>query len=116
MGYIEEFAELAELKGVKKRDVVRSAQKGIEQLEYTAVNAMTTAFGFVIALTWVDTIRLAFQEGLKITGITGTGVKYSVLVAVLVTIFCVLGIVYLPKLVARKRVEETKRIVQKSQK
>ncbi|MFH1424613.1 MAG: DUF5654 family protein [archaeon] len=106
MPSIEEFEKLAHLSHMKDKEPVKKAQRSIEQLEHTAINAITTAFGFVIALTWVDTIRSLFDSFLISAGISGSGVSYQVFVALLITFFCVLGIVYLPKLVMQKQIEE----------
>jgi len=112
MPELEEFEKLAHLKDGKHFEVAR-AKRSIEQLEYTAVNAITTALGFVIALTWVDTIKLSFNEFLASAGITGTGLYYNIFVALLITLFCVIGIVYLPKIVIRRHIEEAEEAVKK---
>lgn len=116
MPSLEEFEQLSHLKKAQKHPEVAKAKRSIEQLEYTAVNSITLALGFVIALTWADTVQLVFQEFLFRAGITGEGVHISILVTILITVFCVIAIVYLPKLVMQKHVDEAGEAVEKQKK
>lgn len=116
MTYMEEFEKLAHEQELEHHHAVIKTRRSIEQLENTAINAITTALGFVIALTWVDTIRLTFQEALLQAGITGSGLQYNIMVTCIITFFCVLGIVYLPKLALKKDIEEATDIIGKMKK
>ena len=54
--------------------------------------AIAAGFAFVIALVWRDAIQAGIDKLLENFGITGSGYIYKIIVAVLVTVICVVGI------------------------
>jgi len=61
--------------------------------------AIAAAFGFVIALIWKEIIVGLFAlAGLKINDINdGTGAVIAIVAGVIITLVCVIGIMYISK-------------------
>jgi len=72
----------------------------LSEVKVSAATAMAAAFGFVIALIWRDIIigllKLAglWQDG-GFDNVTGAAV--SIVVALVITLVCVVGIIYISK-------------------
>ncbi len=64
------------------------------------------AFGFVIALVWRDAIKEIVNEFVKRSGIEGTGYIYQIIMAIIITMICVVGIMFLSKLKGQEDVKK----------
>lgn len=71
----------------------------LSEVKVSAATALAAAFGFVIALIWRDIIigllKLAdlWNDGFD----SLTGAAISIVIAIVITIVCVVGIVYITK-------------------
>jgi len=59
--------------------------------------AIVAAFAFVIALVWKDVIRDIVNKIVESVGIAGDTYIYQIMIAVLTTTICVIGIMYFSK-------------------
>ena len=66
------------------------------------VTAITAAFAFVIALTWRDAIRGTIDSFITKLGVPDTVYFYEFIVAIVVTIICVLGITFVSRYSVKK--------------
>ncbi len=66
------------------------------------ITAITAAFAFVIALTWRDAIRKSVDSIVTKLGVPDTVYFYEFLLAVVITIICVLGIMFASKYSVKK--------------
>ena len=64
--------------------------------------AITAAFAFVIAFAWKDAIRKAIDAYVKKIGIPDTVYFYEFVIAVIITIICVIGIMIVSRYGAKK--------------
>ena len=64
--------------------------------------AITAAFAFVIAFAWKDAIRKAIDSSVKRMGIPETVYFYEFIIAIIITIVCVIGIMIIAKYGAKK--------------
>jgi len=71
----------------------------IKEIKNTIAVAIAAAFGFIIALIWKDVIvGLVNMTGLSVTAPTDmTSAIVAIVTALVLTIICVLGIVYISK-------------------
>jgi biotin transporter BioY len=71
----------------------------IKEIKSTIAVAIAAAFGFIIALIWKDVIvGLINMTGLSVNAPTDTNsAVVAVVTALVLTIICVLGIVYISK-------------------
>jgi hypothetical protein len=71
----------------------------IKEIKNTIAVAIAAAFGFIIALIWKDIIiGLVNMTGLSIDAPTdATSAIVAVVTALIITIICVLGIIYISK-------------------
>jgi hypothetical protein len=71
----------------------------IKEIKSTVAVAIAAAFGFIIALIWKDVIvGLINMTGLSVTAPTNIpSAVVAVVTALVLTIICVLGIVYISK-------------------
>jgi hypothetical protein len=71
----------------------------IKEIKSTIAVAIAAAFGFIIALIWKDVIvGLVNMTGLSVTAPTNmNSAIVAVVTALILTIICVLGIVYISK-------------------
>lgn len=69
------------------------------EVKSTIAVAIGGAFGFVIALIWRDIIiGLMNMAGLSVSSFNDTmGAVIAIIVAIVITIICVLGILYISK-------------------
>jgi len=72
---------------------------GLGEVKATIATAIAAAFGFIIALIWRDIIVGLFDlAGLKINQISDvTGAITATIAGVIITVICVLGILYISK-------------------
>ena len=56
--------------------------------------AVLAAFAFIIALVWRDAIQGVVNEIVARMGLNGTGYIYTIIIASIVTLICVLGIMF----------------------
>ncbi len=54
--------------------------------------AIAAGFAFVMALVWRDAIQAGIDKILEKFGITGSGYIYKIILAVFVTLVCVIGL------------------------
>ena len=71
----------------------------LSEVKITISTAIAAAFGFIIALIWKEIIVGLFAlAGLTINDISdGTGAIIAVISGIIITIVCVLGILYISK-------------------
>ena len=71
----------------------------IKEVKSTIAIAIAGAFGFIIALIWRDIIiGLMNMAGLSVSSFeTGTEAAIATVVAIVITLICVLGILYITK-------------------
>ena len=71
----------------------------IKEIKSTIAVAIAAAFGFIIALIWKDVIvGLVNMTGLSVTAPTDmNSAIVAVVTALILTIICVLGIIYISK-------------------
>ena len=84
----------------------RSGKKVKSEIKKNVMTAVLAAFGFIIALVWRDAIREIVDEVIKRVGIEGTGYFFTIITAVLVTIVCVVGILFFSKLKGQEDVKK----------
>jgi len=72
---------------------------GVGDVKSTIATAIAAAFGFIIALIWRDIIVGLFDlAGLKINQISdATGAIIATVSGVIITVVCVIGILYVSK-------------------
>ncbi len=54
--------------------------------------AIAAGFAFVMALVWRDAIQAGIDRLFEKLGVEGTGYIYKIIIAVLVTVMCVVGL------------------------
>jgi hypothetical protein len=71
----------------------------IKEVKSTIAIAIAGAFGFIIALIWRDIIiGLMNMYGLSVSSFEdGTAAAIAIVVAIIITLICVLGILYITK-------------------
>ncbi|MEX2737818.1 MAG: DUF5654 family protein [Candidatus Wukongarchaeota archaeon] len=71
----------------------------VSEVKITAATAIAAAFGFIIALIWRDIIVGLFDlAGLKINQISdATGAIMATVAGIIITVVCILGIIYISK-------------------
>lgn len=72
------------------------AQVKIEAKKKASI-AISAAFAFVIALFWRDAVQEAIDKVLETLGLTGSAYIYKIITAVVVTILCVIGIIFISR-------------------
>ena len=72
------------------------AQVKIEAKKKASI-AISAAFAFVIALVWRDAIKEAIDKILENLGMTGSAYIYNIIAAVIVTVICVIGIMFISR-------------------
>ena len=72
---------------------------GVGEVKATIATAIAAAFGFIIALIWKEIIVGLFAlAGLNINDITdSTGAIIAIVSGIIITLVCVLGILYVSK-------------------
>ena len=91
---------MAEIEGKKKIASQRILEKGIEfrrEMRRTTVTAITTAFALVIALSWQDAIKTGIENLTSLLGLTGQEYFCKIISAIIVTVICVIAIMYLSR-------------------
>ncbi len=71
----------------------------LKDVKISTSTAIAAAFGFVIALIWKEIIVGLFAlAGLTINDITNTtGAVIAIISGIIITLFCVIGIIYISK-------------------
>lgn len=71
----------------------------LSEVKINISTAIAAAFGFVIALIWKEIIVGLFAlAGLSINDITNaTGAIIAIISGIIITLFCVIGIMYISK-------------------
>lgn len=93
---------------VKKsiKGIISSSSELKSEIKKNTLTAILAAFGFIIALVWRDAIQEIITEIVKRFGIDGTGYIYQIITAMLVTIICVMGILFVSKLKGQEDVKK----------
>lgn len=86
--------------------IKKAASKLKSEVKKNILAAILAAFGFIIALVWRDAIQAALNEIVARVGIEGTGYVYQITMAALITIICVIGILFLSKLKGEEDVKK----------
>ena len=74
--------------------VPSKAKEVKKEIRNKTTTAILAAFAFIIALVWRDVIKEAVDAIVKKAGIEGTGYIYTITSALLVTVICVVGIMF----------------------
>ena len=93
---------------LKMEKIKKNISKGISNVSqtYTKVQheirkniatAILAAFAFIIALVWRDAIQSGVNKLTEYLKISSTGYVYNIITALVVTIICVLGIMFFSK-------------------
>lgn len=80
------------------KKVKEAASKFKSEVKKNILTAILAAFGFIIALVWRDAIQAGVNEITSRVGMEGTGYVYQTTMAALITIICVIGILFFSKL------------------
>ena len=64
--------------------------------------AITAAFAFIMALVWRDAIKETVDKIVARAGIPESAYFYSIIIALIVTVVCVLGIMVVSRYGAKK--------------
>jgi len=64
--------------------------------------AIAAAFAFIIALTWRDAIRKSMDSAITKLGITETSFMHEIIIALIITIICVVGIMLISRYNVKK--------------
>ncbi len=73
-----------------------------------AATAIAAAFAFLIALTWRDAISEGVNKLISLLELTESAYLYKIVVAVVVTLICVIGVVLTSRLLRSKAAEGQK--------
>jgi hypothetical protein len=84
--------------GQGARVVTYGITKTAKDIRKHIITAISAAFAFVIALTWRDFINEGLDHLLENLGMQGDAYAYKFLAALLVTVICVLGIIFMARL------------------
>jgi len=76
----------------QKENLSKKAKEFHNDIRKHMATAIAAGFAFVMALVWRDAIQAGIDKILDKLGIEGSGYIYKVIVAVLVTIVCVVGL------------------------
>lgn len=93
------------IKKIKEKGIA-AKEKAIKIQQETrkhVTTAIAAAFGFVIALVWRDAIRKMIDSIVIRLGIPETVYVYEIVVAVIITIVCVLGIMVISRYSVKKK-------------
>lgn len=93
---------------VKKsiKGIISSSSELKSEIKKNTLTAILAAFGLIIALVWRDAIQEIVTEIVKRFEIDGTGYIYQIITAMLVTIICVMGILFVSKLKGQEDVKK----------
>jgi len=84
------------MNGIKKTAL--KFEEGVKKIEKEVrkniATAVLAAFAFIIALVWRDAIQGVVNEIVARMGLNGTGYIYTIIIASIVTLICVLGIMF----------------------
>lgn len=92
--------------GTKK--VKETAVEVNKQIRKHIITAITAAFAFIIALFWRDAIQGGINKIIENIGANGDSYIYKIISALIVTVICVIGIVFFARLEKKDLSEETK--------
>lgn len=95
---IKEILEKTDKELRKSKDVAKSAIEVQKEVRKHIITAISAAFAFIMALFWRDAIQSGIDSFLASVGLTGDAYIYKIIVAVVVTIICVIGIVILARM------------------
>ena len=82
---------------ILKNRVSAEALQVSKEIKRHVTTAILAALGFIIALVWRDIIQITFTSIVKSLGLGVDTYLSSLFSVVLITIFCVLGIIYLSR-------------------
>ncbi len=100
---------MTNVKQVAKRHIstIKSTSfKFKSEVKKNILTAILAAFGFIIALVWRDAIKAGVDEIVLKLGIEGTGYIYQITMAALITIVCVVGILFFSRLKGEEDVKQ----------
>lgn len=86
-------------------EVKKITKKAIEfeqEFKKYTFTAIAAAFGFVMALTWNEAIKATVLKIIDALGITGEGYIFQIIAAIIITVICILGIIYASRLAGNK--------------
>ncbi len=64
------------------------------EIRQNTTKAILAAFAFIIAFVWRDAIKAGVNAMIEKAGITGSGYIYEIITAIIITVICVLGIMF----------------------
>ena len=83
--------------GVGISKVSQTYAKVQHEIRKNIATAILAAFAFIIALVWRDAIQSGVNKLTEYLKISSTGYVYNIITALVVTIICVLGIMFFSK-------------------
>ncbi len=89
--------------------VKATAKEVNKEIRKHVITAITAAFAFMIALFWRDAIQQGVRDILEKVGANGDSYIYKVIAAFVVTIICVIGIIFFSRLEKRGLEKEEKK-------
>lgn len=79
------------------KKIKEATSKFQKEVRKNVASAILAAFGFVIALVWRDAIQENVHKLIGVLGLTESMYLYKLIIALLVTVICVAGILFLSK-------------------
>lgn len=77
-----------------------------KEVKKNMLKAVLAAFAFIIAFAWRDAIKEGVNEIVAKSGIEGTGYIYHIISALIVTLLCVIGIMFFSKMQGKEEVKK----------
>ncbi len=74
-----------------------AAKKVKHEIRKNIAKAVLAAFGFMIALVWRDVIKEGVNKMVEFMGVIGDGYTFTLITALVTTIICVFGIIYVSR-------------------
>ncbi len=98
---------------MKKNKVLKKARRKLKKVKKETsgfilkvrkniATAIIAAFAFVMALVWRDAIKDGVSKIVQFLGIPNEGYLFTIIAAVLVTLFCVIGIILFSRWAEKK--------------
>jgi len=79
------------------KKIKEAASKFQKEVKKNIGSAVLAALAFIIALVWRDAIQENVHKLVGVLGLTESMHLYKIIVAILVTVICVAGILFLSK-------------------
>ena len=77
-----------------------------KEVRKNVIKAILAAFAFIIAFSWRDAIKEGVNELVLRSGVEGTGYVYQIIMTSIVTVVCVIGIMFFSRFKAKEEVKK----------